>query len=789
MTRRDDYLYMLLPALHRMRDEVRGGPLRELLKVIGEQVQVIEDDIDRLYDNWFIETCDDWVVPYLGDLVGYRTLPDAGLIADPTTPEARRRTRALVPRRDVADTIANRRRKGTVALLEELAADVTGWPARVVEFYSLLGWTQHLDHVRPGRARTVDLREGARLGRAAGDTGFDDLACTVDVRRPGSHHTRGRYSVQSTGLFVWRLGSYPVTETPAHCIEREGSHCYSFSVLGNDTQLFVAPAAEPNPTHVAEEINVPAPLRRRALEHRVSEHPLCADASPTYYGAGRSVWVTVQDWPLRGHRGVVPAESVIPADLSDWHAYRAPRDHVLLDPQRGRLVFPPGQPPRSVSVGYRYGFSADMGGGEYRRQLSEPSGALILRVRQRGRESGEYRTIQQAWRYWREIRRNPPEEGTEVPRAVVIEVADSSVYEERLVLDLEPGEYVQLRAASRCRPVLRLLDYRVDQPDPLRITGGAAARFVLDGFLVTGRGLVVAGRRPGRDLDTDDDSYKDTYRDGSDGADEPPTPAGYGEETPSGTAGGYEWTPEPTTGDLCDVTIRHCTLVPGWDLDCDCLPGRPDDPSITVDRTRARIVVEHSIIGSVVVAADERREDPGVIAVSDTILDATSPDRLAFSSDDGQLAFAHLTIARCTVVGEVLVHAVDLVDNSIFTSPLRVARRQIGCVRYTYLPPGSRTPRRYHCQPDAAIAAAADDVRAAQAAERLQPAFTSLRYGHPGYGQLADPVPDEIWRGADDEAELGAFHDLYQPQRAANLGARLDEYIPAGTETGIYFIT
>ncbi|MCD5341571.1 hypothetical protein LR392_04925 [Arthrobacter sp. AK04] len=785
MTRRDEYLYMLLPALHRMRDEVRGGPLRELLKVIGEQVQMIEKDIDRLYDNWFIETCDDWVVPYLGDLVGYRTLADAGLIADPTTPEARRQTRALVPRRDVADTIANRRRKGTVALLEELAADVTGWSARVVEFYSLLSRTQHLDHVRPGRARTVDLREGERLGRAGDDTAFDDLAHTIDVRRPLSHHTRGRYSVQSTGLFVWRLGSYPVTETPAHCIEREGSHCYSFSVLGNDTQLFVAPAAEPNPTHVAEEINVPAPLRRRALEHRVSEHPLRADASPTYYGAGRSVWVTVQDWPLRGHCGVVPAESVIPADLSDWHAYRAPRDHVLLDPQRGRLVFPPGQPPRRVSVGYRYGFSADMGGGEYRRQLSEPSGALVLRVRQRGRESGEYRTIKQAWRYWREIRRNPPEEATEVPRAVVIEVADSSVYEERLVLDLEPGEYVQLRAAPRCRPVLRLLDYRVDQPDPLHITGGAAARFVLDGFLVTGRGLVVAGHRPGGDRDAEDNS--DSYGDGSNGMNVPPS-RGYGEEATDGPSETPLDAPEPKTGDLCDVTIRHCTLVPGWDLECDCSPRRRDEPSITLDRTRARLVVEHSIIGSIVVSGDERRGDPGAVAISDTILDATSPDRLAFSSDDGRLAYSHLTVTCCTVVGEVRAHSVELVENSIFTSPLRVARRQLGCVRYTYLPPGSRTPRRYHCQPDAGIANAGDDVRAAQA-ERLRPTFTSLRYGHPGYGQLADAVPAEIWRGADDEAELGAFHDLYQPQRAANLRVRLDEYTPAGTESGIYFTT
>src|SRR5687768_15481874 len=73
-----DRLYALLPAIHRLRDAERGYPLRALLRVIGEQVDVLENDIAQLYDNWFIETCDDWVVPYIGDLIGYRTLHEVG---------------------------------------------------------------------------------------------------------------------------------------------------------------------------------------------------------------------------------------------------------------------------------------------------------------------------------------------------------------------------------------------------------------------------------------------------------------------------------------------------------------------------------------------------------------------------------------------------------------------------------------------------------------------------------------------------------------------------------------
>ena len=71
----------------------------------------------------------------------------------------------------------------------------------------------------------------------------------------------------------------------------------------------------------------------------------------------------------------------------------------------------------------------------------------------------------------------------------------------------------------------------------------------------------------------------------------------------------------------------------------------------------------------------------------------------------------------------------------------------------------------------------------------MQPQFSTRRYGTPGYGQLATTCADEIKRGADDESELGAFHDLYQPQREANLRARLDEYTPAGSNAGIIFVS
>ena len=126
---------------------------------------------------------------------------------------------------------------------------------------------------------------------------------------------------------------------------------------------------------------------------------------------------------------------------------------------------------------------------------------------------------------------------------------------------------------------------------------------------------------------------------------------------------------------------------------------------------------------------------------------------------------------------------------------------------FCYVPPSSRTPRRYHCQPDLAEKNIEDLLlREAQGErkplpseeelkkakqceqEKVRPQFNSTRYGTAPYCQLACACAEEITRGADDESEMGVYHDLYQPQRASNLRARLEEYTPAGTEAGLIYV-
>jgi hypothetical protein len=158
-------LFELLPAVYRVRDRAHGDPLRALLAVIGREVDRVEADIGALYDNWFIETCDAWVVPYIGDLLGVRA--------------------------HVANTLAYRRRKGTAAVLEQLARDLTGWPARAVEFFARLATTQHVNHGRPDAPATVDIRSAYRMQLVG--TPFETAMHTPEVRHIDVG--RGRYNI------------------------------------------------------------------------------------------------------------------------------------------------------------------------------------------------------------------------------------------------------------------------------------------------------------------------------------------------------------------------------------------------------------------------------------------------------------------------------------------------------------------------------------------------------------------------------------------------------------------
>lgn len=684
-----DRLYELLPVVHRQRDAERGHPLRDLLRVVGEQVQVVEDDIARMYENWFIETCDDWVVPYLGDLVGYTV------------------TNELAPRRDVANYVRAHRRRGTLSLLELLAADASGLPARAVEFFTLLARTHSLNHPYHERGRLADLRDNNALDLV--DSPFDRVAHTVDIRNVTAKRTRGHHNIPSAAAYLWRLRPYSVTRAPAFYVQRGGAYYfYTFSVLGNDTPLVTKPVRETDLSSIAGELNVPMPIRRHAL----LEHP------EQYYGPDKSftIWYDDEDEP-------VPVENIVAADLSSWK-YRPPDGKIAVDPKLGRFAVAHDRDV-GMTVSYHYGFTGDVGTGEYARTIAQPRKAVIYRV---GPDE-QFTTIQDALDRWME----------ENHQHAVIEIADSGVYSESIDVELAPESSLQIRAANRTRPVIAVLERHPSRGESLHVVLREKSRFTLDGVVVAGRPVHIEG---------------------------------YGDTPPINTR----------------VVIRRCTLVPGWTIDQSCEPSRPNEASFDLRNLTGRVTIDHTITGSINCTNETEEAEPLLIELRDSILDATSNDLEAVLGPGPSHAWAKLRIVRTTVFGMIFTHAIELGENAIFGGEVRVARRQLGCIRFCYVPPGSRTPKRYHCQPDLVDAKNKDDADAKEIDRlRVAPRFDSVRFGHPTYARLALDCADEIVRGADDEGEMGTFHENQLPRRVANLRVRLDDSTPAGMDTGIIY--
>jgi hypothetical protein len=732
MTDPSERLYRLLPAVHRTRDSLEGGDqLRALLAIAEEELDLLESDVQRLYDDWFIETCQEWVVPYMGDLLGVR-----GLLPVEGAPFSQRGL--------VANTIAYRRAKGTVAVLEQLARDVTGWGAKAVEYFDLLATTRALNHRRRSDVAFVDIRSADAASLTG--TPFERSAHLADVRH--IDNGRGRYDIPHVGLHVWRLQSYPLDvlasarSVKADTSDEDGR--YTFSPLSYDLPLFNVPRAEEELTHLAAEANVAAPLRRRPLYDELSERRRAraahrTDFAEVYFDDSQPVFrVVLKEGADR--REVAP-EAIAICDLSDaddrpatgWRRPDATKGlEVGVDPQLGRLALPAGVRVDAVEVSYAYGFPGDLGGGPYDRSASVEAALANLpdldeaRRWQKGVTSlappdhpDLLPTLADAVEAWNAI--------TE-PAVGVIAVMDSRSYAGDLVITIRAGSRLLIVAADW--PADERADPRVAALGPERRFGRLLAR---DRRPHVGGAIVVHGVA------------------GAAGA-------SAGEIIFDGLL--LEHSVRVAAGDLGLVRVAHCTLPPeSAQLSVESTSDGPNG-SLAVE-------LERTICGPVRLAETVPR-----LRIHDSIVDGIGEGAISAPEADAD-------VQASTIAGSTGARTLSA-GNSIFTGEVTVRHRQTGCVRYCYLPLSSVVARRFRCHP-------VDEAAAA----RVAPAFTSfdLRRAPSAYGQLADTCPPEIASGAEDEGEMGAFNFLANPQRLINLTTRMDEYLRFGLEAGVVFVT
>ena len=726
------HLYDRLPAIYRELDADQGYPLRALLDVVGRQAAILEQDVEQLWDDFFVETCRSWVVPYIGDLVANDVLFEqllGGLASADLRPAV-----AVPVRADVARTIAHRRRKGTVPMLEELARDVTGRPARVVELLTLLGRTQHVDHVRAGGG-WADVRSPEACERVDGP--WDELAHTVAVNGPD--RLVPRYGPLDVAFFLWRLGSYPLENVPARRADRAWR--YHFSPLGNPAPLFTRRRRDGDNGR-ATEPHTPAPIRR-ALFH------FDLEGEAELYGPLETTEASLH---VAVNGTVVPRDEIACRRLDPWPSARPPGRVVGIDVVAGRLAVGAAYGNvTAVDVSYHYGFAGELGGGPYdRRRWVVRALPSVLRLHVvegvvDDAATGRFGSLGAAIAHWASAPVGRPD--------TVISIGDSRTYALPESVQLHDERRLVIEAVDGERPLLLAddsgdgsLEIRVDVPagEPDR-----ASELTLSGVVVEG------------------------------------------------------WL--NVTGDLGRLRLLHTTLVPGRRLGLDGAP-LTDDVSIRAFRTsggerineQLQVELAYSIVGPILLPVHSSG-----LWLLDSIVDGLDDAAVRGTIEGGnELPACALTVERSTLLGRTHVRSLEAAD-AIFAGRIECARVQTGAVRSSFVPPGSRTPRRFRCQPDLAVATAqrererrspapsATELAAIRAEIEawLAPAFTSQRYGSPGYAQLRAGCPAEIATGAEDGSEVGAFSHLVEPQRESNLRIRLDEYLPFGLDPAIVYVT
>lgn len=778
-------LWELIPAYHRHRDgeDEPPGTLRALVEVVAKQGALLRRSQDRVWDDMFIELCDAWAIPYIGDLVASR-LP----------PEQLDRAR----RADVAKTVYYRRRAGTPRVLEELIADMTGWEGVVREQFRRLGRSPHgLDPVLTGRGGPLtgtppgglaDLRNpgGAELA----DGPFDELHHTPDLRRHRGH--AGRHGIPKLGVHVYRLGAWRLTGvSPRRFVTGTGTF-YTFDPLGRDVPLFARRSRgegyDYDDWRSAREWELPVPVRCRLLGHTLweltTESIAAVEAGMAAAGTPASTDETTVLQRLVGTR--YTSQSRLLATLTAWTETVGPAcqtavlrytlsescgKHALLSADTPSLALSTASPPAQL------GADAIVAGGVDGGATTIPAGFTARVEPERGRfvytsspstllvdlhlgstgpvGAGPWDRDEIAW-----VDPDEPLPGTLSSTVTGGGALSAAMYgagtDNYIKIDDNrtygpPANFSSIVrwgivAGDQTRPLLRLTSSNWQLRTSASTTNG---RLVLDGLWIAN-----AGSAP---------RYLDIF-------------------------GSWEL-----------VEIRSCTFDPGG---VDAAGGTLHPIAIRVRGFVERLVIQSSVLTRVFLQASGTAGDPAAVVESVEIYDSILQPPLVSGGTTTEnalaLGTAEVRMERCTVLGQAWMVDTNgdgvpdsprwapgelsvnrlYASDCLFTGAINVIDRQNGCFRFSAAQTG-------------ALGHVPDPFESAffSSAESL---FVSSTFGEPGYGQLSDAPeqvsPDDgdldahasILSGAENDGEMGAFNSELSPLKERALLAKLEEFMPFG---------
>jgi hypothetical protein len=726
-------LYERLPAVVRRRDAEQGGPLRALVAVLQAEWDALEAEAETLWDDWSIETCEEWVVPYIGAALGVEGLREVDSVD-------------FSLRSYVANTLARRRRKGTAAATEQLARDVTGYPALAVELFTRTLVSTHLGHLRgaetlPAPVGTVDLRDTRALEGFDGP--FDGFARSADVRPIGRRVVRP--NLPNLALHLWRVRSWELSGVSAAPIAGADGW-YRIDPTGVDAPLFNLPRGEDDITALARPEHVPHRLTRLDLDALASDEA----ADPP----------VVVHLEVDGERRPLTVHACNLSDTADGSlpARRPEPGTVAVDPVLGRLALAEQDtdPGATVSVDHSIGRPGSVGAGPFDRSAS-----LVDQMPRRADGSrARAGTEMDAIRWHRGVGRTDGPAADEMHATLDDAVAEWNAF----VAGVPTGERAEAIG-------LVTIDDSRSYAAPTRaiaLPDGARLHVVAATWLVS----VVDGvpRRAPADIaprGVRPHVRGDLQVDGS-GASAAPS----GGLFLNGLL--VDGAVRVLPGDLSHLDLAHCTV------------GAGGGPGVVVDavpdqdgRANASLTVQLSACVSGAIQA--------VAPLDEVALDDSLAVGAGFVVD---LAGGAVALRSSTTVGGIRATTLAA-DDAILdegdlpsADAIKIQQPQQGCLRYSYVPWGGITPRRHRCQPDLALVGVGGDDARARVVARVKPTFRALHPSDPYLGLLSRGGPPELLTASSDADEPGVWHHLRHATRLANLGAALRNHLRFGLAAG-----
>ncbi len=746
MSQPGDRLYNLLPVIYRQRDEISGQPLRALLAAIENEFNLLEANIGATYNNWFIETCDAWVIPYLADLVG---------IDDLTTLEPP----FFGQRRLVANHIAYQRRKGLATILAHVARDVSGWHAYVVDLSQRVAHTESVKNVNPASGKTVDLRQAEQLALLG--TAFDSATRTVDVRRINADTQIGARpglaSPNALALYLWRLQSYPIRQAQAgvqaHIHRGNKTRHFTFDPLGRDITLFIQPEAIENLSAPMRPAHFPQPLSCALLAADLADHASRSDPLDTALGPLQTIsryYGPQQEIAIWKEGSLVPAHEILSGHIDrrntdywdsliqDLHAQGVEKTAVV-DPENGLFLLAKAVSRDDVKVNYTYGFSSDVGSGPYLQAVpdagDEPARSAALRIdimrTSVDADISETRktasSLEKALEFWQNHCEACRDSG-KTPQAI-IRFLDSGTYHlpGPLRTVLPSGSYLSIEAAAGERPTIIAEKGRLTM-----VPGVSEEELVVFDRRLRLQGLLIKGPVAVPNL----------------------------------------------IGGKLDFQIRSCTLLDDLDLQI--------SHTVLFDFKISASMIESICVKITGVSPDlgygpaPVANRQGSVEIEDSIvrLDVT-----ALVNAGGTYDFK-ASVHRSTIFGAAHFASVSQIDDSIVMGGILVedkgksqdknSKSQPVLLRYSYAAETNLPETTFeYCV----------------IGRKIQPLFTSTHPTHAGYAQLRGACPKQISNGASNGAEMGVFNSLQVDRREANLMRMLPDYLPLGQNLGIFNVT